>query len=1852
MANITRNFSAGRMNKVVDERLIPDGEYIDAMNVRMGSTENSEIGVIENTKGNTALTDLMYPITGTYLSSDALCIGAFSDTSTDTIYWFVHDSNFTEGDTGILDMIVSFNVLNNILTYHVVSIDDGTGVTTTLNFNPSNLVTAVDKVGNLLFFTDNYNAPRFIDVTKNYSLPNSSNVDNNGDPELLRESLLVIKKPPVESPTVQLINQGNENNYLEERFISFAYRYKYANGEYSATSQWSDIAFSPNTFEFSPESYLNEGMTNRYNAAIVTFETGGPLVVGIDLLFKQANNSIIKVIEKLDKALMGIPNDTYQSLTFNNSKIFTILPDSEILRLYDNVPRFAKAQTIMGNRLMYGNYVDGYDLVDRFGNPTRLEYQTELVSNPIDSDIVQVGTENFNYTIDSGDSASYLSLFRVYLYNYELVAGASITIDIEFKGGGWTGNTMPSAFYPAVQCAFSFTLPTDYASVYEMVTSVEFQNAVGTAFNVLPVYSPIVGDETSCNGTTFTDQVNCSIDENIPSGYGDLIKYESGVISIGDGCAILIDDTSSNDFAIVLPAMKYAIDPDNPTQYAFVYPRIESVEGLYLKVSTSRSLHSNRGYEIGIVYMDEFNRSTTALVSPYNTEHVPCSFSVNQNSITVGIPTSQRAPAWAKRYKFVCKADTENYETIYSNIFFNEAGSSDVYFLLEGENMRKVEEGARYIVKRDSSGPMLDCVYATVLEKKAQQEGFITTSSGAVPPAGVYMKMTPENFQAYIPAGAVVNPGTITTNENNANDYPLQEYPMNTFNGTSWQDYTVPAGSVIQMKFKFQRLGAADGNNSCERRIYTNNVTLVSSANYDNMYDWWIGDNVGAVLDEGTQEVGGSGNCPISNTFYSSFGMPTGDVCNNKYQFFRYANNQLVLRITGTKRCPGVTGAERRRSSITTKITVFRADTLMVFETLPSDTLPDVFFENNLSFPIDSNGNHLSNGAAGDVSQNIASDIAGTIQTGFFNCFSFGNGVESFKVRDSLVGKTFNLGERVTTVSSQDYKEARRFADMTYSGVYNQETNLNKLNEFNLGLLNFKNLEVSFGDIQVLDGRETDVLVLQEDKISYVLTGKNLLSDATGGSALTSVPEVLGTQIARVEKYGISFNPESYVQWGYDRFFTDVKRGAVIQMKGDSMSQDQLGIISEANMRTWFRDEFINSSNTQKLGGYDPYMNEYVLSSNERELPGNPQCLACGVSQTFSVSLDEESRANLAEYCVDLGSAVGLTTVSWSVLNISEGAVFTVSVTYGLDTYIEEDINTSGTIEFNKNSITDTTASILITASYGNVVLSVIAGCPVTDEVTVVEVVITSNQNSSETIHTQYRYIDGTYIGPLQTNAVLFQSGTDPVVSRYNSVTGSSGTGSIPNQGSTLILGTNKIVPDTYDFNPLGNKLRYLRTTTYYPNTSTGIADLLAASAIASPITGGPTQYQASFTVPPTIDGNFLYLVWDLRNSGISNLCYVPSPATEEELKALCCDCSVCSEACVAFTFVNLDEENPAEVYFPLGLCETSTPVTVTFDPGETARVCVNNQEYYVTSGNVTVSLFECGCTACLDDCHQFSVWSDEGATLNYIDCSTGLPTVQVMAPQTSFVACTPIAETIYVPIGSAEIFLTNNCGCCNSDCITWEVENTATGPLTFEMRGCDDISYTYTVESLETIQFCGIVGAAPINFNAAKLIFSIVSSCGCTIPYPCTLIEEITATATNNMTVISPLGTFPAIYQCIGWGIGTGSNHTGRINNVNLSPSDPAGLTTGETYYITMELSVPIPRDMGYWFGRNPVNVSATPPDLVLPMGSTFASANLVWNPFNHTGTVYGYFTKIGANLSPGWNGAVIINVYKGSCP
>ena len=52
MPEIKRTFLRGRMNKDLDERIIPEGEYRDAENIQISSSETSDVGAAQNLLGN------------------------------------------------------------------------------------------------------------------------------------------------------------------------------------------------------------------------------------------------------------------------------------------------------------------------------------------------------------------------------------------------------------------------------------------------------------------------------------------------------------------------------------------------------------------------------------------------------------------------------------------------------------------------------------------------------------------------------------------------------------------------------------------------------------------------------------------------------------------------------------------------------------------------------------------------------------------------------------------------------------------------------------------------------------------------------------------------------------------------------------------------------------------------------------------------------------------------------------------------------------------------------------------------------------------------------------------------------------------------------------------------------------------------------------------------------------------------------------------------------------------------------------------------------------------------------------------------------------------------------------------------------------------------------------------------------------------------------------------------------------------------------------------------------------------------------------------------------------------------
>ena len=1534
MAKTLRNFIQGRMNKSVDERLVPQGEYVDALNVRLGSTENSEIGSVENAKGNELLVTPLY-LGNTFAFTT---LGVFSDSSNETLYWFIH-ADATGTATDKIDMILSYNVLAKITTYHVISLNDGGNNNTILNFNDAYLINGINKIDNLLFFTDNLNPPRFIDINKDYPDP-ISNID-----QFTAEEILVIKKPPLEAPSLRLITIANDDTYLDERFICFAYRYKYSNNEYSATSQFTSPAFSPKSFNLSLESSINEGMVNEFNAVQVTYNTGSSLVTEIQILFKEADNPTVKVIESFSKSDLGLGNNNLETILFDNSKIFTILADSEILRLYDNVPLLSKAQTAMGNRLMYGNYFEGYDLKDSTGNDIIFNYDTSLISKDItETDLPPLIT---NSTISMDCTSG--SIVAVTVPNGQLgvfmtddglstgiplvlKAGGQLTMDIQFihqSYGGQTSGafTAPDSTTPATNLTIDFNLGRDYTSAFDLATSSEFVQYIGSPTNIKKVADCLTGISRS-------DFFNCSIPNTQSGASGgaatNLTKCYSGTSDLfctgntpvfDTAFAVLgirTNESIPNFIGLTLMAMAYTDTcPTNggatATQVVFEYYTIQLASAAYKDIANPLSLHSNRNYETAIVYMDEFNRSSTPIVSPQNTVTVACGQSGNKNTIRTTIPVSMKPPVWATRYKFVVQPDRDTYNTIFVNLFFTDPNSTRVWCLLEGENAQKIEKGDRLIVKRDSFGIQDNCVYTTVLEKEVQIKDFITIP-GVTLPSGSYMAVSPLNWAVNSENSTIFNPGTSALKSNcdseenpsqggsassNTSDVPRGHYLFSEVDGGLYTDVEVPAGSVINWYMQFKRRGPSDGNNKCERVIYTLDLKgLVARQNYANVYDWFIGDGIESLLNTGTWEVGDSGS-DGTLTFTTALTTFGNTICTTTFQtrntfgtqaprdyYMGFGKNNtsgedaLICVVEGGINCGS---NERRQSSITMGVQIIKSESSLVFESEPLDSSPGLFYEGQDNYPI-TGGFHMSGADIADKNQTASQDAI--VNLNFGNCFSFGNGVESYKIRDSIVGKSFNLGNRVYGATEQIYKRTHRNSDITYSGIYNDESNINKLNEFNLGLVNFKQLEESFGPIEVLSGRRNDILCLQEDKISYVLSGKNLLSDASGGSALTSVPEVLGTQITRVEDYGISNNPESYTEWGADKFFTDVKRGAIIQLKGSAAQNEQMSIISEFGMRGHFRDLFIESALTQKIGGFDPYMNEYVLSVNNNLLPQDTFCYSCGVSNEILIEAGTEKTycynltaiSNNARFNFESTLNDGLGTTEF-VASWVDSAGVAATVTSGA-------VTADGFITVIRDIPSITKVTITVNQSAGIAGWIIRQDCPIELPLTVVQVCITNADENLDSNFNEFYwntfadpqpaapfYTNPTFSSPTTSTFVDFIEGDGNVVSQYSATTGLVGQGSFPPNNGYVTLQSLKRAPANFVFSFTQDKFKYLESDTLYQNTPSDISSLLTAatSTNTTEIVAG-VQYNGQFA--RVQNRTYLYLIWDYRSLQASLLKY------------------------------------------------------------------------------------------------------------------------------------------------------------------------------------------------------------------------------------------------------------------------------------------------------------------------------------------------------------------------------------------
>ena len=170
MPKSTSTFIKSKMNKDTDSRILPPGEYRDAQNVSISKSEGSDVGALENVLGNRALVninDLLsgvknLEVIGHLMDLDnnrvLMMLTNYNDSSADQL------SNFAPTESG--HYIYSYNVLNGTTTQLVKG--------NFLNFSKTHPIYGINLLEDLLFWTDDRNQPRKINVELAIASPATS----------------------------------------------------------------------------------------------------------------------------------------------------------------------------------------------------------------------------------------------------------------------------------------------------------------------------------------------------------------------------------------------------------------------------------------------------------------------------------------------------------------------------------------------------------------------------------------------------------------------------------------------------------------------------------------------------------------------------------------------------------------------------------------------------------------------------------------------------------------------------------------------------------------------------------------------------------------------------------------------------------------------------------------------------------------------------------------------------------------------------------------------------------------------------------------------------------------------------------------------------------------------------------------------------------------------------------------------------------------------------------------------------------------------------------------------------------------------------------------------------------------------------------------------------------------------------------------------------------------------------------------------------------------------------------------------------------------------------------------------
>lgn len=1195
MPEIKNTFLAGRLNKDLDERLIGSGEYRDALNINVVSSESSDAGTVENLMGNQVIQ------TGTSaLPPDAKTIGSIKDEATHKAYWFVTSPTY--------DGIYEFD--QQLETISIIIRGD-------LNFSESNFITGVNIIDGLLFWTDDLNEPRKINIEEwkdanHRAVPSKIHSRN-----FVESDITVIKPHPKEKVYISTETDADKDKLpFEEIFPQFSYRWKYIDGEYSPFAFFTKPVFVPD--EYKTDEHYKEG----YNKAIKNIVTeitvsniprGTEDVVEVDVLYTESISSTVYTLKTIRKKDFGSDSDYLPPQTFIKRNFYSAIPNTQLSRHFDSVPLKAKAQEITANRLIYANYLQNFE-------------QEKTASLRI----AKVSKENENGLSVKGNRDYEVGVVYEDSFGRQ---GALITGD---------GSNYTTPFFNSGPIALKTKVVSE-APEWATHFKHYIKDSTNSHYNI-PVYNTFNdGNNTKENSEFMWLQVPSSERNKVTEDTFLIPKrHTHGDLIAGDGSNQLGFNLKVAD--VVIPEMNVDgyWDERRRSRLAWV-PGVEnSIDHSHYESGRETTL-TNPEMIFECTVPGDYTFSwegelefTSANIWSGDDVTLNSSFQVARNG--AGFATLKHNIETEAEDQFVKVFHDNNANRDYRWY------SSFTTTLEAGDRVRPTLGSARTDSSKNLRMKILEGLFSTQSTPVDPNADDIPVEQFNYPIRALskhkvieLKSEAPDIVKTQLPVDLKIQGGAAKYNDDTESSkgslFLTTGFNQGINTVANLSDYDESSDELIyEIDHNTKGLTVSTWlmvlNNTLEANNISKLMISVDPDEYDEpqavdvseiegglFFGVGAGSRDGASLNEmvkikeitignaANQSPGGSVENrdvisfkleePIGvNPNNRPFAIHKGEITENAIKNLSGSFFVKIKRETGNKSVYKTTGrgiTRRRRKVVdnleqipTGQSTFNNENEIQVLQTIWFETVPELdesnlnlFWEATHSIPISEHGEYH--------------------ELDFANCIALSDGgvfIEAQKIYDKFNSPEMVKGIRVN-VPQEDYGVERQKSGLIFSGIYNSRTGTNRLNEFIYSEGITKELEPNYGGIQKLHTRDTNLVALLEDKVFQIMADKDILFNADGNPQVVGSRNVLGQATPFGGEFGISKEANSFASYANRMYFVDSSRGSVIRLSTDGITQ-----ISEKGLSDFFRDKLKNNTNAI-VGSYDSYNNQYVLTLDD-----------------------------------------------------------------------------------------------------------------------------------------------------------------------------------------------------------------------------------------------------------------------------------------------------------------------------------------------------------------------------------------------------------------------------------------------------------------------------------------------------------------------------------------------------------------------------------------------------------------------------------------------------------------------------